>query len=95
MEPTAEEAHAKADLLDYQRTELDRYRYAVNKMGQDIISLRQRIIELEKDNSDLRRQNMAYTDTARLLQDAHEIDGMPLPELAARYGVCEIGRAHV
>ncbi|KAK2174425.1 hypothetical protein NP493_804g01027 [Ridgeia piscesae] len=83
--PTAEEANATAGLLDYQRTELDRYRYAVNKMGQDILTLRQRIIELEKNNSDLRRQNMAYTDTSRLLQDAHEIDGMPLPELAARY----------
>ena len=74
-------------LLDYQRTELDKYRYAVHKMGQDIVTLHQRIMELENNNSDLRRQNNAYNDVTRLLQDAHELDGLALPELAARYGV--------
>ncbi|KAI0237766.1 hypothetical protein LSAT2_011620 [Lamellibrachia satsuma] len=85
IRPSEDESSTAIGLIDYQRTELERYRYAVHKMGQDIVTLRQQMIELESNNSDLRRQNANYTDTTRLLQDAHELDGMPLPELAARY----------
>ena len=66
--------------------ELEKYRTAVQRMGQDIVSLRQQISNLEDTNSKLRHDLSNYNDATRLLMDSQELDGLTKPELAARYG---------
>ena len=75
-------------LLDYQMRELEKYRTAVHKMGQDILTLRQQVRDLEAQNSQLRRDLANYNDTTKLLMDSQDLDGLTKPELAARYGEC-------
>ena len=76
---------AEANLLDHQMKELDRYRTAVHKMGQDILSLRQQLRELAAENSHLRTELGGYSDTTKLLLEAPDLDGITKPELASRY----------
>ena len=73
-------------LLDHQMRELEKYRTAVHKMGQDILTLRQQIRDVEGDNSKLRRDLARYNDATKLLMDSQDLDGLTKPELAARYG---------
>ena len=73
-------------LLDYQQQELEKYRLAVHTMGQDILTLRQQVGDLQTTNSQLRRDLARHSDTTRLLLDAQELDGLSKPELAERYG---------
>ncbi len=82
-------------LLDYQMKELEKYRAAVHKMGQDILTLRQTIRDLEAHNSQLRRDLAKYNDATRLLLDSQELDGLSKPELAARYGKLYVGNLMV
>ncbi|KAK2143413.1 hypothetical protein LSH36_843g00070 [Paralvinella palmiformis] len=72
-------------LLDHQMRELEKYRAAVHKMGEDILTLRQQIRDLEAYNSQLRRDLSQYNDATKLLLDSQELDGLTKPELAARY----------
>ena len=55
-------------------------------MGQDILTLRQQIRELESVNANLRRELANYNDATKMLLDSQELDGLTKPELAARYG---------
>ena len=73
-------------LLDHQMRELEKYRTAVHKMGEDILTLRQQIRDLEAYNSQLRRDLSQYNDATKLLLDSQELDGLTKAELAARYG---------
>ncbi|PAA63442.1 hypothetical protein BOX15_Mlig026285g2 [Macrostomum lignano] len=71
--------------LDGQLGEIEKYRDALRKMGQDILSLRDRVRELEMENSALRRDLGSYSDASKILQDSVELDGIPRAELMARY----------
>ena len=66
--------------------ELENYRSAVHKMGQDILALRAQIQELEANNSQLRRDLANYNDASKLMIDSAELDGLTKPEIMSRYG---------
>jgi len=46
---------SSSNLLDFQTKELQRYREALRKLGQDVLGLRQQVRTLEADNGRLRR----------------------------------------
>ncbi len=73
-------------LLDYQIQEVQKYRVAVHKMGEDILNLRKQIQDLEVANHQLRLELGHYDDSKKLLLDSQELDGLTNPELASRYG---------
>ncbi|XP_059175769.1 coiled-coil domain-containing protein 33-like [Physella acuta] len=73
------------NLLDYQMRDLDNYRTAVQKMGQDILALRTQVRQLEGENSKLRIDVNHYDDNRKLLIDAADLDSLARPELQARY----------
>lgn len=72
-------------LLDHQTKELGNYRDAVHKMGQDILTLRTQIRDLENINSSLRRDLANYNDASRLMVDSAELDNLTKPEVLSRY----------
>lgn len=72
-------------VLDHQMRELENYRSAIQKMGQDIMALRAQIQELEANNGQLRRDLANYNDASKLMIESAEIDGMTKPEIMSRY----------
>lgn len=78
--------HTSMSVMDQQLREIDNYRQAVQRMGQDILSLRTTIRELEGTNSKLRLELGNYSDATRLIIDSSELDALAKPELTARYG---------
>ena len=50
-------------LLDYQMQELEKYRMAIKTMGQDILSLRQQIRELEVHCGPLKSNVICFTES--------------------------------
>ena len=74
------------NVLDHQMKELENYRSAVHKMGQDILALRQQVRELEANNSQLRRDLANYNDASKLMIESSELDGLTKPEIMSRYG---------
>nr|XP_011448979.2 coiled-coil domain-containing protein 33 isoform X3 [Crassostrea gigas] len=73
------------NVLDHQMKELENYRSAVHKMGQDILALRQQIRELEANNSQLRRDLANYNDASKLMIESSELDNLTKPEVMSRY----------
>ena len=55
-------------------------------MGQDIITLRSQVRDLENLNSNLRRDLANYNDSSRLMVESAELDGCTKPEILSRYG---------
>ena len=80
---------SKADVLTLppDSTEVERYREAMQRMGQDILTLRHQVAELEAQNNELRRGLHVYNNTSQLLLEAHELGSLPVPELTNRYGI--------
>ncbi|XP_013383445.1 coiled-coil domain-containing protein 33 [Lingula anatina] len=72
-------------LLDHQMKELENYRAAIHKMGDDILTLRKQIKDLEDQNSDLRRRLSNYNDATKLMLDSAELDGISKAEICTRY----------
>ncbi|XP_076459417.1 coiled-coil domain-containing protein 33-like [Babylonia areolata] len=72
-------------VMDQQMREIDNYRQAVTRMGQDILSLRASVQELEGTNSKLRMQLSNFNDATRVMMDSVEVDGLPKAEIASRY----------
>ncbi|KAJ8318783.1 hypothetical protein KUTeg_003874 [Tegillarca granosa] len=72
-------------VLDHQMKELENYRAAVQKMGQDILALRQQIRDLESNNSVLRRDLANYNDASKLMIESAELDGLTKPEIMSKY----------
>ena len=73
-------------MIDRQSKDLDNYRSAVHRMGQDILVLRQTVRNLETKNSHLHIDKQQYGNTTRLIIDSSEVDGLDKQELASRYG---------
>ncbi|CAH1793544.1 unnamed protein product [Owenia fusiformis] len=74
-------------LIEHQMRELENYRTAVQKMGQDILTLREELREKDFENSKLRRDIAHYEDSRRYLLDSSDMDDLTKPELAERYVV--------
>lgn len=72
-------------LIDHQTKELENHRGAVHRMGQDIITLRSQVRDLENLNSNLRRDLANYNDSSRLMVESAELDGCTKPEILSRY----------
>ncbi|XP_012936367.1 coiled-coil domain-containing protein 33, partial [Aplysia californica] len=72
-------------VLDHQMRDLESYRTAVQRMGQDILTLRGQVRTLEATNSKLRLDVNHYDDSRKLLIDAADLDSLAKPEIAARY----------
>ncbi|KAI8793726.1 coiled-coil domain-containing protein 33 [Biomphalaria glabrata] len=77
--------HTHMNVLEHQMRDLDNYRTAVQRMGQDIMTLRTQIRQLEGENSKLRLDVHHYDDSRKLLIDAADLDSLARPELQARY----------
>ncbi|XP_060074868.1 coiled-coil domain-containing protein 33-like [Ylistrum balloti] len=77
--------NASMNVLDHQSKELENYRLAVQKMGQDMVALQERIRELENNNSQLRRDLANYNDASKLMIESAELDGLSKPEIMSRY----------
>ncbi|XP_056019643.1 coiled-coil domain-containing protein 33-like isoform X2 [Ostrea edulis] len=75
------------NVLDHQMKELENYRAAVQRMGQDILALRQQIRELETNNSQLRRDLANYNDASKLMIESSELDNLTKPEVMSRYAI--------
>nr|XP_022315826.1 coiled-coil domain-containing protein 33-like isoform X2 [Crassostrea virginica] len=73
------------NVLDHQMKELENYRAAIQRMGQDIVALRQQIRELEGNNSQLRRDLANYNDASKLMIESAELDNLTKPEVMSRY----------
>ena len=74
------------NVLDHQMKELENYRASIQRMGQDIVALRQQIRELEGNNSQLRRDLANYNDASKLMIESAELDNLTKPEVMSRYG---------
>ena len=72
-------------LLEHQMRELDGYRMAVQKMGQEIVALRNEIRDLQSANTRLQMELSNQNDATKLLIDSSELDGLTKTELASRY----------
>ena len=73
------------NVMDHQSKELENYRSAVQKMGQDMVALQERIRDLENSNSQLRRDLANYNDASKLMIESAELDGLSKPEVMSRY----------
>ncbi|GFO32174.1 coiled-coil domain-containing protein 33-like [Plakobranchus ocellatus] len=72
-------------VLDQQMRDLENYRTAVQRMGQDILTLRQQVRSLEGDNSKLRLNANQYDDSRKLLIDSQDLEKLAKPEILSRY----------
>ena len=78
-----------SNLLDFQTKELQRYREALRKLGQDVLGLRQQVRTLEADNGRLRREltlGGGTGDGSRRLVDTLPYEDLTKAELIQRYG---------
>ncbi|XP_029430565.1 coiled-coil domain-containing protein 33 isoform X2 [Rhinatrema bivittatum] len=71
-------------IRDHQDRELDNYRTAMQRMADDIITLRKHIVSLETENSQLRSNLTQHQDVGRALLDDTDIDVMTKTEIADR-----------
>ncbi|XP_041364165.1 coiled-coil domain-containing protein 33-like, partial [Gigantopelta aegis] len=81
-------------MIDRQSKDLDNYRSAVHRMGQDILVLRQTVRNLETKNSHMRTDMHQYNNTTRLIIDSTEVDGLDKQELASRYATLKQKLTH-
>ncbi|XP_033105047.1 coiled-coil domain-containing protein 33-like isoform X2 [Anneissia japonica] len=72
-------------LLDHQQRELDNYKTAMKRMGDEIVKLQEEITRLEVVNSKLRQQINMHEDTTRALLRDSELTDIPRNELVQRY----------
>jgi mTERF domain-containing protein len=84
-----EDASSSSNLLDYQTRELQRYRDAMRKLGQDVLGLRQQVRNLEAENARLRRELNQSTDadsgSSYRRVDSRPVEEWTKGELANRY----------
>lgn len=66
--------------------EPDTYRLALTRMADDILSLRRHVVNLETENSNLRRNLNMHKDLGRTLLDDVDIDVMTKAEIVDRIG---------
>ncbi|XP_043933688.1 coiled-coil domain-containing protein 33 isoform X2 [Protopterus annectens] len=72
------------EVTSHEVKELENYRAAMQKMAEDIISLRQHLSSLESENSKLRSELSLHEDVGRTLLEDTDIDVMTKAEIADR-----------
>ncbi|GFR81182.1 coiled-coil domain-containing protein 33-like [Elysia marginata] len=82
---TADLDQTHMSVLDQQMRDLENYRTAVQRMGQDILTLRQQVRTLEGDNSQLRLNANQHEDSRKLLIDSSDLERLAKPEILSRY----------
>lgn len=70
--------------IEKQSEELERYRTAVHRMGEDILRLNSYINQLQEHNQKLKRQLACYDNIAEFHLESSNIDGINKVELAER-----------
>lgn len=76
--------------IEKQSEELERYRTAVHRMGEDILRLNSYINQLQEHNQKLKRQLACYDNIAEFHLESSNIDGINKVELAERLGMIYI-----
>lgn len=76
--------------IEKQSEELERYRTAVHRMGEDILRLNSYINQLQEGNQKLKRQLACYDNIAEFHLESSNIDGINKVELAERLGMIYI-----
>ncbi|XP_071953458.1 coiled-coil domain-containing protein 33-like isoform X2 [Antedon mediterranea] len=72
-------------LLDHQQRELDNYKSAMKRMGDEIVRLQEEVTRLEVVNSRLRQQINMHEDTTKALLRDSDLADIPRNELIQRY----------
>lgn len=83
--PSGQNDQALMNLLDSQQREIDSYRQAMKRMGEEVVQLQDALSRLEVDNSRLRQQANAYEDTTRAMVTDVKLEGMSKAELLDKY----------
>ncbi|CAL8356251.1 unnamed protein product [Lota lota] len=73
-----------AERITLQTKDVESYRSALDKMAEDIIGLRTRVVSLEAENSRLRRDLSLHQDLGQQVLDDADIDVMTKAEIADR-----------
>ncbi|KAJ8271972.1 hypothetical protein COCON_G00108310 [Conger conger] len=82
--PEVEDEPNTAEVTEHQTRELANYRTAMQKMADDIITLRRQVGQLESENSRLRTDLSLHEDLGRTLLDDADVDVMTKAEIADR-----------
>ncbi|KAJ6664170.1 hypothetical protein lerEdw1_008386 [Lerista edwardsae] len=72
------------EVPDHQELEVENYRAAMQKMADDILSLRRHVSNLESENSTLRRNLAMHEDVGRTLLQDMDLDAMTKAEIVDR-----------
>ncbi|XP_066491565.1 coiled-coil domain-containing protein 33 [Tiliqua scincoides] len=72
------------EVQDHQELEVENYRAAMQKMADDILSLRRHVANLESENSALRRNLAMHEDVGRTLLEDMDLDVMTKAEIVDR-----------
>ena len=73
--------------IEKQSEELERYRVAVHRMGEDILRLNAYISQLQEHNQKLKRHLACYDKIADFHLETSNIDGITKVELSERLGM--------
>ncbi|XP_071476691.1 coiled-coil domain-containing protein 33-like [Diadema antillarum] len=73
------------NLIDSQQREIDSYRQAMKRMGEEVVQLQDALARLEADNSLLRQQANMYEDTTRAMVTDAKLEGMSKAEMLEKY----------
>lgn len=74
------------NLIDSQQREIESYRQAMKRMGEEVIKQQDALTRLEADNSRLRQQANMYEDTTRAMVTDAKLEGMSKAEMLEKYG---------
>ncbi|XP_071808178.1 coiled-coil domain-containing protein 33-like isoform X1 [Asterias amurensis] len=74
-------------LMDAQQKEINSYREALKRMGEEIVHMQEQIARLETDNSKLRQRINMYEDSAKAMVGADDLDEVTKAELLEKYMV--------
>ncbi|XP_011680256.2 coiled-coil domain-containing protein 33 [Strongylocentrotus purpuratus] len=73
------------NLIDSQQREIESYRQAMKRMGEEVIKQQDALTRLETDNSRLRQQANMYEDTTRAMVTDAKLEGMSKAEMLEKY----------
>ncbi|XP_041473355.1 coiled-coil domain-containing protein 33-like [Lytechinus variegatus] len=73
------------NLIDSQQREIESYRQAMKRMGEEMVQLQDALTRIEADNSRLRQQANMYEDTTRAMVTDAKLEGMSKAEMLEKY----------
>ncbi|XP_072029998.1 coiled-coil domain-containing protein 33-like [Amphiura filiformis] len=81
---THSDKHALS-LLDSQQKEINSYKDALKRMGEDIVRLQEDVARLEMENSQLRQRINMHEDATKAMVDVKELDDLARADLIDKY----------